>query len=163
MYYSGWVKGSFSRISYNSWWVVSISGTKFNKSRFSFRFSFCLTYKTLWVFVAKEDSLHAFNLLLRNWRCVSLKTVLNMKQPTSKEDKKKNSRETLNSLCSVSALLLSVVCCIALIHVELRIQEHHRLGHDITLSNSLWSNGNADSTECSAELWTMAGQESWQF
>ena len=50
-----------------------------------------------------------------------------MKQPTSKGDKRKNSRETLNSLCSVSALLLSVVCCIALIHVELRIQEHHRL------------------------------------
>ena len=50
-----------------------------------------------------------------------------MKQPTSKEDKKKNSRETLNSLCSVSALLLSVACCMALIHVELRIQEHHRL------------------------------------
>ena len=50
-----------------------------------------------------------------------------MKQPTSKEDKMKNSRETLNSLCSVSALLLSVACCMALIHVELRIQEHHRL------------------------------------
>ena len=36
-----------------------------------------------------------------------------MKQPTSKEDKKKNGRETLNSLCSVSALLLSVACCMA--------------------------------------------------
>ena len=56
-----------------------------------------------------------------------------MKQATSKEDKKKNRRTTLNSLCSVSALLLSVVCCIALIHVELRIQEHHRLiSHSVT-------------------------------
>ena len=137
MQYSSWVKGLFSRISYNSWWVVSISETKFNKSRFSFRFSFCLTYKTLWVFVAKEDSLHAFDLLSRNWRCVSLKSVLNMKQPTSEEDKK-NSRETLNSLCSVSALLLSVACCMALIHVELRIQEHHRLiSHSVTVCDQM--------------------------
>ena len=33
----------------------------------------------------------------------------------------------LSSLCSVSALLLSVMCCVALVHVELRIQEHHQL------------------------------------
>ena len=60
-----------------------------------------------------------------------------MKQPTSKEDKK-NSRETLNSLCSVSALLLSVVCCMALIHVELRIQEHHRLiSHSVTVCDQM--------------------------
>ena len=38
-----------------------------------------------------------------------------------------NRRTKLNSLCSVSALLLSVVCCMALIHVELEIQEHHRV------------------------------------
>ena len=61
-----------------------------------------------------------------------------MKQPTSKEDKKKNSRETLNSLCSVSALLLSVACCMALIHVELRIQEHHRLiSHSVTVCDQM--------------------------
>ena len=60
-----------------------------------------------------------------------------MKQPTSKEDKK-NNRETLNSLCSVSALLLSVVCCMALIHVELRIQENHRLiTHSVTLCDQM--------------------------
>ena len=47
-----------------------------------------------------------------------------------KQDKEKNQtnrRQTLNRLCSASGLLLSVVCCVALIHVELRIQEHHRL------------------------------------
>ena len=61
-----------------------------------------------------------------------------MKQPTSKEDKMKNSRETLNSLCSVSALLLSVACCMALIHVELRIQEHHRLiSHSVTVCDQM--------------------------
>ena len=60
-----------------------------------------------------------------------------MKQPTSEEDKK-NSRETLNSLCSVSALLLSVACCMALIHVELRIQEHHRLiSHSVTVCDQM--------------------------
>jgi len=61
-----------------------------------------------------------------------------MKQPTSKEDKKTNRRKTLNSLCSVSALLLSVVCCMALIHVELRIQEHHRLiSHSVTVCDQM--------------------------
>ena len=61
-----------------------------------------------------------------------------MKQPTSKEDKTKNSRETLTSLCSVSALLLSVACCMALIHVELRIQEHHRLiSHSVTVCDQM--------------------------
>ena len=81
-----------------------------------------------------------------------------MKQPTSKEDKKKNRRETLNSLCSVSALLLCVVCCIALIHVELRIQEHHRLiSHSVIVCDQ---KGNADSSESSAELRTMASYES---
>ena len=67
-----------------------------------------------------------------------MKTVLNMKQPTTKEDKKKNRRTILNSLCSVSALLLSVVCCLALIHVELRIQEHHRLiSHSVTYCDQM--------------------------
>ena len=54
------------------------------------------------------------------------------------EDKRKNRRKTLYSLCSVSALLLSVVCCMALIHVELRIQEHHRLmSHSETLCDQM--------------------------
>ena len=36
-------------------------------------------------------------------------------------------RQIVDSLSCRSALLLSVVCCIAMIHVELKIQEHHRL------------------------------------
>ena len=36
-------------------------------------------------------------------------------------------RKSLGSLCAVSGLLLSIACCIALVHVEFRIQEHHRL------------------------------------
>ncbi|KAL9975067.1 hypothetical protein ACROYT_G012183 [Oculina patagonica] len=59
-----------------------------------------------------------------------------MKQ--DKEQKQTNRRQTLNSLCSASGLLLSVVCCIALIHVELRIQEHHRLiSHSVTFCDKM--------------------------
>ena len=60
-----------------------------------------------------------------------------MKQP-SEDNKKKKRRKTLQSLCSVSALLLSVVCCMVLIHVELRIQEHHRLiSHSVTVCDQM--------------------------
>ncbi|XP_068677026.1 uncharacterized protein [Montipora foliosa] len=42
------------------------------------------------------------------------------------------------NLCSASGLLLSVACCIALIHVELRIQEQHRLiSHSVTSCDQL--------------------------
>ena len=50
-----------------------------------------------------------------------------MKQSARKEENGASRRQTVDSLRCKSALLLSVVCCIALIHVELRIQEHHRL------------------------------------
>ena len=60
-----------------------------------------------------------------------------MKQP-SEDNKQKKRKKTLLSLCSVSALLLSVVCCMALIHVELRIQEHHRLiSHSVTVCDQM--------------------------
>ena len=45
----------------------------------------------------------------------------------SKEEKKTNRETKFNSFCCTSGLLLSVVCCIALIHVELKIQDHHRV------------------------------------
>ena len=54
------------------------------------------------------------------------------------EDKQPSRRKTLKSLCPVSALLLSFGCCIALIHVELRIQEHHRLmSHSVTFCDQM--------------------------
>ena len=50
-----------------------------------------------------------------------------------KRVKETGRRKQLNILCSRSGLLLSVVICIALIHVELRIQENHRLiSHSVT-------------------------------
>ena len=59
-----------------------------------------------------------------------------MKQ--DKEEKQTNRTQTLDRLCSVSGLLLSVVCCIALIHVELRIHEHHRLiSHSVTFCDEM--------------------------
>ena len=48
-----------------------------------------------------------------------------MKSPT--ENTHTNGRKILIGLCSTSCFLLSVVCCIALFHVEFRIHEHHRL------------------------------------
>ena len=61
-----------------------------------------------------------------------------MKQQEIEEEKQTNRRKTLDSFCSRSGLLLSVVCCIALIHVELRIQEHHRLiSHSATLCEEM--------------------------
>jgi len=55
-----------------------------------------------------------------------------MKQQ-DEDDRQTNREKTLDSLYSTSGLLLSVVCFIALIHVELRMQEHHRLiSHSVT-------------------------------
>ena len=46
--------------------------------------------------------------------------------------------KTFDSLCCKSGLLLSIVCCIALIHVELRVQEHHRLiSHSVALCGQM--------------------------
>jgi len=57
-----------------------------------------------------------------------------MNQQDQEEKQTKSGRvKALDSLCSMSGLVLSIVCCIALIHVELRIQEHHRLiSHSVT-------------------------------
>ena len=45
---------------------------------------------------------------------------------------------SLGSLCGVSGLLLSIVCCVALVHVEFRIQEHHRLlSHPTTICDQM--------------------------
>ena len=55
-----------------------------------------------------------------------MKKILTMKRH-EKRSKETERRKPLDMLCSRSALLLSVLSCIALIHVELRIQKHHRL------------------------------------
>ncbi|KAL9965962.1 hypothetical protein ACROYT_G029836 [Oculina patagonica] len=44
-----------------------------------------------------------------------------------KQNPQTKGRKSLGSLFAVSGLLLSIVCYIALVHVEFRIQEHHRL------------------------------------
>ena len=60
-----------------------------------------------------------------------------MKQQ-EKEEKQTSRRQTLTRWCSGSGFLLSIVCCIALIHVELRIQEHHRLmSHSVTFCDNM--------------------------
>ena len=56
----------------------------------------------------------------------SFVNTVKMKE-TEKEQKQTNRRQTLNRLRSGSGLLLSVFCCVALIHQELRIQENHQM------------------------------------
>ena len=47
-------------------------------------------------------------------------------------------RISLGSLCGVSGLLLSIVCCVALVHVEFRVQEHLRLlSHPTTICDQM--------------------------
>ena len=55
-----------------------------------------------------------------------MKKILTMKRD-EKRSKETERRKPLDMLCSRSALLLSVLSCIVLIHVEFRIQEHHRM------------------------------------
>ena len=61
-----------------------------------------------------------------------------MMKQQNREEKQTKRRQTMDRFSSVSGLLLSVVCCIALIHVELRIQEHHRqIYHSVTFCDKL--------------------------
>ena len=61
-----------------------------------------------------------------------------MKQLDNEDPEQTNKRQSLDRLCSGSGLLLSFVCCIALIHVEFRIHEHHRLiSHSVTLCDKM--------------------------
>ena len=61
-----------------------------------------------------------------------------MKQKDKEETEQTNRKQALHRLCSGSGLLLSVVCCIALIHVEFKIQEHHRLiSHSVTFCDNM--------------------------
>lgn len=54
-----------------------------------------------------------------------------------KEEAMKIKKKTFNSF-SASALLLSAMCCIALIHVEFRIQEHDLLiSHSVTFCDQM--------------------------
>ena len=60
-----------------------------------------------------------------------------MKQVRSEERNLSRVTKT-DSVCCKSALLLSIACCIALIHVELRMQEHDRLfPHPVTRSGQM--------------------------
>ena len=60
-----------------------------------------------------------------------------MKQE-GRKGQQSSERKTLHSLCSVSGLLLSIVCCAALIHLELRIQKYDRLiSHSATFCEQM--------------------------
>lgn len=60
-----------------------------------------------------------------------------MKQVRSEERNLSRVTKT-DSVCCKSALLLSIACCIALIHIELQIQEHNRLfSHSVARSGQM--------------------------
>ena len=48
-------------------------------------------------------------------------------RPQGSEKKQTDEDRKLDRLLSTSSLLLSILCCIAIFHMELRIQEHRRL------------------------------------
>ena len=48
-------------------------------------------------------------------------------RPQGSEKKQTDEDRKLDRLLSASSLLLSILCCIAIFHMELRIQEHRRL------------------------------------
>ena len=57
---------------------------------------------------------------------------------TGVEEKHTTRVKTFHSLCCKSGLLLSIVCFIALIRVELQVQEHHQLiSHSVTRCGQL--------------------------
>ena len=61
-----------------------------------------------------------------------------MKEEREEVPHEKSRRQTFDRLCSVSGLLLSLACCIALLHVELRIQEQQRvISHTTTVCDQM--------------------------
>ena len=48
-------------------------------------------------------------------------------RPQGSEKKQTDEDRKLDRILSTSSLLLSILCCIAIFHMELRIQEHRRL------------------------------------
>ena len=72
-------------------------------------------------------TLYATALKIQNLREFVPTIGVEAMEEQSKEEKKTNRKTKFNSFRCTSGLLLSVVCCIALIHVELKIQEHHRV------------------------------------
>ena len=47
-------------------------------------------------------------------------------------------RISLGSLCGTLGLLPSIVCCVVLVHVEFRIQQHHQLlSHPTTICDQM--------------------------
>ena len=74
---------------------------------------------------------------LRVWLQKRGVTLLTMK-PEKRDLHEKTERNTLERLCSVSALLLSIACCIALIQMQLKIQEQQRLiSHTTTVCDQM--------------------------
>ena len=54
------------------------------------------------------------------------------------KDEQQKSRKSVNSLCGISSLLCSIVCCIVVIHMESKMKEHDRqIIYSVTFCNQL--------------------------
>ena len=80
-----------------------------------------------------------------------------------KEDRREMARRTpLDRLCCMSGLLLSIACCVALIHVEFRIQEQQRLISQTTRVCDKMENEILRKVQQNYKHWGETRDESWQ-
>ena len=80
-----------------------------------------------------------------------------------KEDRREMARRTpLDRLCCMSGLLLSIACCVALIHVEFRIQEQQRLISQTTTVCDKMENEILRKVQQNYKHWGETRDESWQ-
>ena len=80
-----------------------------------------------------------------------------------KEDRREMARRTpLDRLCCMSGLLLSTACCVALIHVEFRIQEQQRLITQTTTVCDKMENEILQKVQQNYKHWGETRDESWK-
>ena len=80
-----------------------------------------------------------------------------------KVDRRQMTRRTpLDRLCCMSGLLLSIACCVALIHVEFRIQEQQRLISQTTTVCNKMENEILRKVQQNYKHWGEIRDESWQ-
>ena len=80
-----------------------------------------------------------------------------------KEDRREMARRTpLDRLCCMSGLLLSIACCVALIHVEFRIQEQQRLITQTATVCDKMENEILQKVQQNYKHWGETRDESWK-
>ena len=76
--------------------------------------------------------------------------------------KEKSKRKALDRLCSMSGLVLSIACCVALIHVELRIQDQQRVIKQTTTVCDQMETEILRKLQQKYKQWGDRAEENWQ-